>query len=329
MEESSNIGKNGIESYRVLCEIGYIYVPNDIDRVKFIQSCLRTKRVSIVTEGGQVFNNVPIDKNAINQIYFPNNSRKLGSPVGFMFIGKTDRPVVISVFDALDEFSNLNENQFSFERETETGSVLFSGKGDTGEMFIAIEGKKQVGRNSGGKLFINVKNPDSTALVDLKVDGDFNLETTGKISLKSEKSVNLELINELTDKSITNLSISNGLLEFSIQDIDNEGNKKEENKTAIKYVKNEGFSFTDEYGNTFTTKDKEIKFNTDKFILKSDKEAMVLGNTLSKLLGEFIDAVAAITTTTMLGAQPIINIAQVTALKSKVDTILSKHGYLE
>lgn len=329
MEESSNIGKNGIESYRVLCEIGYIYLPNDIDRVKFIQSCLRTKRVSIVTEGGQVFNNVPIDKNAVNQIYFPSNSRKLGSPVGFMFIGKTDRPVVISVFDALDEFSNITENQFLFERETETGSVLFSGKGDTGEMFISIEGKKQVGNNAGGKLFINVKNPDSTALVDLKVDGDFNLETTGKVNLKSEKSINLELINELEDNSITNLSFSNGLLEFSINNLDSDGNKTSDKQTLIKYTKNEGFSFLDEYGNTFTTKDKEIKFNTEKFILKSDKEPMVLGQTLSDLLGEFIDAVAAITTTTMLGAQPIINIAQVKALKTKVDKILSKHGYLE
>jgi hypothetical protein len=54
------------------------------------------------------------------------------------------------------------------------------------------------------------------------------------------------------------------------------------------------------------------------------KEPMVLGDTLEALLEDFITAVSNITVTTSLGVSPIINKAQVEALKQRVEAIKSK-----
>jgi len=67
----------------------------------------------------------------------------------------------------------------------------------------------------------------------------------------------------------------------------------------------------------------------EKFILGLENEAMVLGNILQTFLDTFIDEVAAITTATMIGTQPIINAAQVTALKQQTVNILSQYGFLK
>lgn len=55
----------------------------------------------------------------------------------------------------------------------------------------------------------------------------------------------------------------------------------------------------------------------------------VLGVALKTVMNAFIDQVAAITTTTSIGPQPIINMAMVTQLKTQVENILSSVNYLE
>jgi len=58
-------------------------------------------------------------------------------------------------------------------------------------------------------------------------------------------------------------------------------------------------------------------------------EKAVLGNVLKTVLGDFIDQVAQIKTTTAIGPQPILNIPTVMALKSRLDTILSQVNLIE
>ena len=67
----------------------------------------------------------------------------------------------------------------------------------------------------------------------------------------------------------------------------------------------------------------------EKVILGRGDSPMILGDLLKSLLDDFIDATSQITTLTAIGTQPIINIAQVEALKERTQVILSKYGFLK
>ncbi|MGL5692199.1 MAG: hypothetical protein ACRDD8_15470 [Bacteroidales bacterium] len=58
-------------------------------------------------------------------------------------------------------------------------------------------------------------------------------------------------------------------------------------------------------------------------------ENAVLGIKLQAALNAFVDSVASITTTTSLGPMPIMNIAQVQALKTQIAQILSNTNFIE
>lgn len=73
----------------------------------------------------------------------------------------------------------------------------------------------------------------------------------------------------------------------------------------------------------------ENKFYNDKIIVNDGTDPMVLGNELKTFFQNFINEVAAIKTITELGLMPIVNKAQVLALKDQLDSILSKQGFLK
>jgi hypothetical protein len=78
----------------------------------------------------------------------------------------------------------------------------------------------------------------------------------------------------------------------------------------------------------FEQTDTEHKFTSQKVIVNDGEDPMVLGNELKTFLENLIDEIGAITTVTALGLQPIVNKVKVTALKDKLNTILSKEGFL-
>ena len=79
------------------------------------------------------------------------------------------------------------------------------------------------------------------------------------------------------------------------------------------------------------TKEQEVVVTSPKITLSNggNVEKAVLGETLKTVLDAFIDQVAQILTTTVMGPQPILNAAAVTALKSQVNNILSDVNLIE
>lgn len=94
-------------------------------------------------------------------------------------------------------------------------------------------------------------------------------------------------------------------------------------ETSVKLTSNSTF---------FEVKDGKIVATGSQIILGDENgklEKAVLGDTLNQVLSAFIDAVASITTVTSLGTQPIMNMAQVQALKSQLPQILSQVNKLQ
>lgn len=83
---------------------------------------------------------------------------------------------------------------------------------------------------------------------------------------------------------------------------------------------------------TSTTKLEDGSYSVDANRIslgKNANENAVLGVKLQTALNAFVDAVASITTTTSLGAMPILNIPQVQALKAEIAKILSNTNFIE
>lgn len=73
---------------------------------------------------------------------------------------------------------------------------------------------------------------------------------------------------------------------------------------------------------------REHLFEGEKIIINKGQEPSVLGNKLRSFLEDFVDEVANITTTTGIGVQPIINKIKISALKAKLNDILSDEVFL-
>lgn len=312
------LSEQSVQVSRQTVSIAYIVAPTDVDLKDYIDSCMRKKTVSILTESGEYVHEVPVGKLAIQLIEFPkddgNNSRKLGSPVCILNIENKNKPIVVEVFDATDDFSMTIENSFTFCKKTSNTNVNVS--------FLGNEGIGSIGLYSNDKengLDVNINNKNGNGYFKMFVNGFFNLITKKRILLKSSEGIYIEIKNEIADaktenkNKYTRLSVDNGNLIFQTGKVDSTTKEFIETDSSI-------ISVTDE-----TIDIKHLK----RVNVGSGKEAMILGETMRDFTNEILGAILNITTTTMLGIQPIINKTQFEALKQQTDKILSKYGFLD
>ena len=352
-ENINSIGQNGVPFPKNYGGIGYIYIPSDVERQKFISTCYNITKVSFVTEDGQIYHNVPIDKVAIKEVIFPSDDRKLGSPIVWMNIPFKDSPVVIGVYNALDEFQKLEEDQFALEKITSTGMVKISGKGKTGELFIYVNNFSSTGNTldlqddqleslpsrqqiEGGKIFIDVQNDGGTAEVNLNVKGKINIVTEDTTYIKNANEFLLEVRDEELDPNngltnvTTKISFKNGILDFKIVTLDDQGNETKDGIIELNYTRGTGLNYVDEFNNQIITNKDQVQITSKKFLLNGGAEAMLLGNTWKKLMDNFIDTVSQITVTTSEGPSgPPINVADIIAFKEQTQNVLSQLGFLD
>ncbi len=312
------LSEQGIETNRQTVSIAYIVIPTDIDRQDYIDSCMRKKTVSILTEGGEYINEVSVGKLAMQLIEFPkvdgNNSRNLGSPVCILNIAQKNKPIIVEVFDATDEFAMTIDNSLTLSKKTSDTNFNVSLLGNEGSGAISF-----YSNDKENGFDVNINNKKGKAYFKMFVNGFLNLITKKRILLKSGEGIYIEIKDEVTDATTENknkytrLSVDNGNLIFQTGKVD---------PTTKEFVATDSsiVSVTDE-----TIDIKHLK----RVNIGSGKEAMILGETMRDFTNEIIGAISSITTTTMLGVQPIINKAQFEALKQQTDKILSKYGFLD
>lgn len=197
--------------------IGYIIIPIDVSRDKYIANCYRTSSVSIAFENGGSLDQISVSKNVLREIEFPIDNTQLGSLVLWVNLPKFNHPVIIGVIAKTDEIEDISEKQFLLNRTTEIGHVEIAGDAKSGTLFINVESFT----DKDGAINIVLKNKTKTAKLNVKVLGDVNIESEGNINLQTT-----------------------GELNFTIQDL-----IKDNLITTIKYKKGEGFTYEDEFGN--------------------------------------------------------------------------------
>lgn len=169
-------------------QYGYIVLPKDSDRDKFIEQCYRWERVSILIErGGGMIHECYITKTALSEVEFPLEYNKLGSCIVFLTDPFSGHPVIFGVLSKEDESQLLREGFFKLTKSYVGSVVTISGDAKRGIIDLSVSG------GTVSQLNISVTNEDKTAVVNVRCNGSINIETENILSLKSSKTATLEV----------------------------------------------------------------------------------------------------------------------------------------
>lgn len=206
--DGQGIHKDYDETIRRSITTGYIIVPDNVDRVKFIDQCLRTERFSILVDDAGVMHNCFITKSALRDIKFPLVNQKLGSGVCFHSDPFSGKVIITGVVGT--DTDELNKEEVVVFKRTKDGNYALLSIDGNGQVNIDV-----IGEASKGKLNINVRNDDYTAEVNIHVKGKISLYTEGNTEITARDGDITLVTNENTnitcDKDIS-LKSGNRLL---------------------------------------------------------------------------------------------------------------------
>lgn len=281
------LGQRGIFS-GLVSGTAYVFVPNDItNREKFISDCYNTSTISILNGEGQRFDNVPVDRNIFQNLDFPETVNDLGSLVFYVKVQRQNLPIVISVLNKKGEVLGYQKGQISLSKSSKTGIVSILGDSKKGDLLI------NVSSDEGGNIVVNAKNKNKTNKVKLNIDGDFELNSkNGKLQFLEQFQI---------------------IIKNALED--------DKTETLISYKRNTGFNYSDQYGNIISLNENGLKYTNKKGNFEIDKEGKFSFSnsdySIKDLLIDLFKEIEAIKTSTSIGLQPPINVANFANLRTK------------
>ena len=223
------LGQQGIRTGHHQTFVGYLFLPPDLDRDLYIKDCLKSQTVSMRDEKGGFWKNVFVSKGLLSSLVFPVNTKSKGSVLVCNKVPRNNVPICVAVLDLKDVSGILSEeNQFRIQRisNDKNNSIDLDGRAEKGTLDISVSAKE----TNKGKFNINVTNADKTA--------ELNLYVKGKVNVLTDEEINLDSLKKMT---------------FRIVDNENKLVSKIEQEIGV------GLTITDEWGNTVTTRNSEIK----------------------------------------------------------------------
>lgn len=247
--KSNKVSTHPIPGIRDSAGIAYIFIPEDIDRDKFLFNAYRTGRVSLLTENSERFDNVRVSKNIFNFIDFPQKIGELGSMVVWILLPKKKIPIIVGTVNKDREYIDLSEHEFSIRKVKGSNLVEILGNAKLGNLYFNVE----CDQKGGGNLIFNIRNKDPLT----NGGGSFKAFVSNKIDL--EAAISMQLTSQEEFKVI----------------IRNFQKDKQKKQTIIKYVREQGFSYVDEFGNNIQIDDTGVIIQTNKNLIKIDQNGAI------------------------------------------------------
>lgn len=168
---------------RIVCGFGYVIVPPDVDRTKYIDSCFASERISFYPEvGGTSYNEALISREALREIEFPEEEKMFGSQIVYLLHPVSAFPIVIAVVSKTDEHLGLGHKEFKLEKGDGSNLVSILGRGKDGNLYVTVQSDKQ----TGGNVVIHIKKATGDGRLYLEVSGDIIIQSTKAISMNTE-----------------------------------------------------------------------------------------------------------------------------------------------
>lgn len=295
------LGIKGIESTNLHAGVGYVIIPEGVDRDEYIEDVYRSGKISIYGGYGHSnFYDIHIDREVLQRIIFPAKPNQNGSPVVWINIPKHNEPVVISVLKYDEVIHSLSQYRKRITRSIDGSMVDIDLDAQKSKITISATGN----RINRGEIEINLGSLDNNGILKLDINGEVLVRSSDRIVQISEKKIEVAV----TDKS----GITKAFTRMS--------SEKDVNR----------FEYQDEFENAIIANGELINISSKKINHNEGKEPMVLGNTLATKLGELIDAINKLTVPTNSGPSGTpINSAEFTKIKNSLDEIKSKISNLD
>lgn len=185
----NTVGQTQLPGNRYSSGIGYIAIPSDYDRTKYIKECFMNNRVSMQTEDGGFYNQVNIDKWLLNFIDFPEKVGLPGSPVVYVTEPIHQKPIIISVLNNNDTISDLVEHQFKIRRSFNNNFVEISASPKVGYINLCVDSDDKA------EINVSIVNSSKTAELNINTLGNVNFVTDGELNLQQ----NTHFVSETKD----------------------------------------------------------------------------------------------------------------------------------
>lgn len=275
--------------------IGYVIVPNDVDRDTYVEGCLRKERISIhLDHGGGIQSECYVLKNVLKDIKFPTRSGEFGSCVLFMCPAPNKiMPVIIGTINRPGETQLLEENSFRLGSFSGDASATIDGKGGSGELIFSVESYFE----EEGNMFFLLKSNKSKSLFKVDCQGSVEINADRKFSLKTFEDISIKYA------SITDLGevVDNSVL-----------------------IDENGFSYEDSTGNKIII-DKEGLIHVSpnsKFQLFGGAQKMLLGDSTQTELNKLKDRFEMFLSTYLSTISAVSTVAGATVAKTTMELIM-------
>lgn len=166
---------------------GFIVIPNGVDRDLYVETCLRTGRVSVMGNGGAFFRDVYITNEVLANIEFPSKENEQGSAVVLASNPYDGIPIVIGSYCRNDQSPMWKENTFQFRKTVGnvTASLVVNPSDNT--VMVSI--------NSPEKASVNVRSTGS-------LESEVNVESTGSVNVLGGEMVSVKSYTQMEAKVV-------------------------------------------------------------------------------------------------------------------------------
>lgn len=154
----------------------YIFNPSDLDRDTYVTKCYQSGTVCMIDELGGFFKDVKIDKNALKEIQFSEQSGELGSQVFAVNVSGRDTYVIVSVLAGSDEVLTEIEGEFTIGSSIDDNTISINGDATSGSLNLSVVS------DSDGGFYINAVG-NSDIIIDVKTSGSVKVEAGGDLNM--------------------------------------------------------------------------------------------------------------------------------------------------
>lgn len=166
---------------------GFIVIPNEVDRDLYVETCLRTGRVSVMGNGGVFFRDIYITNEVLANIEFPSKENEQGSAVVIASNPFDGIPIVIGSYSRNDQSPMWKENTFRFRKTV--GNVTASLTVDPTDNTVMVS------INSPEKASVNIVSSGSAESV-------VNVESTGSVEVMGSENVSIKGYTQIEAKIV-------------------------------------------------------------------------------------------------------------------------------
>lgn len=182
---------------------GYVLIPEGVDRDKFVHTCFRTNKISIVDDSdGNVVHDCYISSEALQNIRFPRLPGEKGQPVMYVSQSYNNQPLIIGTFQPTEDVTLRGDEEINFYREWDKGSLSITGSAREGTLYINVHG------DQSGVMKISSTGSDSS-LLDIYSAGSVNVSANRNVKVTSYEQLDARVVDPLL-KNISGVSMNKG-----------------------------------------------------------------------------------------------------------------------